>query len=242
MTPAMPEPRQAPMTLTRDLRRTIRLRYYLALPEGYDQDGTRRWPLILFLHGAGERGASLVKIKKHGIPRVIDEGRVADFPFVAVSPQCPADSRWTLELDALGALLDAVEAGHRIDPDRVYLTGLSMGGFGTWALAAAEPDRFAAIAPICGGGDRSSTRRITHIPVWAFHGAADPVVPLTRGAEMVEALALNGGDVRLTVYGDARHDSWTRTYDDPELHAWFLSHTRRAPALPSVATRSRSRR
>jgi predicted peptidase len=233
----------SPHTLARQVSREVRLRYLLSLPAGYAADGDRRWPLILFLHGAGERGAALQKVKKHGIPRVVAEGRVADFPFIAAAPQCPAESRWTLHLEALTALLDDLQATYRVDPERIYLTGLSMGGFGTWALAAALPERFAAIAPICGGGDRSSVRRLTHLPTWVFHGAADPIVPLTRSAEMVESLALAGGDVRFTVYSEARHDSWTRTYDDPDLYAWFLSHTRRDPAPePRPATRRRARR
>jgi predicted peptidase len=231
-TAAPPAGTLSPHTLSRRISRDVRLRYLLALPAGYaadEGDTPRRWPLILFLHGAGERGAALQKVKKHGIPRVVEEGRVADFPFIAAAPQCPEGSRWTVQLEALAALLDDLQAGYRIDPERIYLTGLSMGGFGTWALAAALPARFAAIAPVCGGGDRSSVRRLTHLPTWVFHGAADPTVPLTRSAEMVEALALAGGDVRFTVYPEARHDSWTPTYDNPDLYAWFLSHTRREP-------------
>src|SRR4051812_11940564 len=139
-TAAPPAGKLSPHTLSRRISRDVRLRYLLALPAGYaaaDGDTPRRWPLILFLHGAGERGAALQKVKKHGIPRVVEEGRVADFPFIAAAPQCPEGSRWTMQLEALAALLDDLQAGYRIDPERIYLTGLSMGGFGTWALAAA---------------------------------------------------------------------------------------------------------
>jgi predicted peptidase len=220
-------------TLKRRVVRQVSLRYLLSLPVGYERSKTRRWPLILFLHGAGERGDDLSRVKVHGIPRVVEQRRVpelGDFPFIAVSPQCPADSWWTRETLALEALLDAVEEELRVDPDRIYVTGLSMGGYGTFALAAAQPDRFAAIAPVCGGGSRSDARRIAHIPTWIFHGAKDETVPLRSSAEMVEAMAHFGGSPRFTVYPDAKHDSWTETYDNPDLYRWLLSHTRKLPA------------
>ena len=156
-----------------------------------------------------------------------EQGTIKDFPFIAVSPQCPKDSRWNLQVDTLDALLDELERTHLVDPERIYVTGLSMGGFGTWALAAALPQRFAAIAPICGGGDPRTTRTIPHLPAWVFHGARDETVPMLRSAEMVEALARSGGYARFTVYPEAKHDSWTETYNNPELYAWLLSHTRK---------------
>ncbi|GAB4454040.1 MAG: prolyl oligopeptidase family serine peptidase [Anaerolineae bacterium] len=204
--------------------RQVRLNYLLFLPEGYNAGGARRWPLILFLHGAGERGDDLERVKIHGIPKVVEQR--PDFPFVVVSPQCPRPSWWTAEVDALNALLDEVIATHAVDPARVYLTGLSMGGFGTWALAMAHPERFAAIAPICGGGDPHRVTALKDVPTWAFHGAQDEVVPMSETEQMVEALRAAGGDVRATVYPDADHDSWTATYDNPELYDWFLAHTR----------------
>ena len=216
--------------------RVVELRYLLALPKGYDRAPSRRWPLVLFLHGAGERGDDLPLVKKHGIPRVTEERRVPgfeDLPFISVSPQCPSESWWSRETLALSALLDEIEESHRVDPDRIYLTGLSMGGFGTFALAAAEPDRFAALVPVCGGGSRTDARRIAHIPTWVFHGAKDETVPLRSSSEMVEALALRGGSPRFTVYPDATHDSWTETYDNPDLYRWLLSHTR-APTRPAA--------
>ncbi|MBN2840022.1 MAG: prolyl oligopeptidase family serine peptidase, partial [Coriobacteriia bacterium] len=117
-------------------------------------------------------------------------------------------------------------ARHRVDEDRVYVTGLSMGGFGTWALAAAYPDRFAAIAPICGGGDPEQACRHADVPTWAFHGEQDQVVPVERTEEMVEALQACNGDVRMTLYPDLGHDSWTVTYDNPELYEWMLKQRR----------------
>ena len=237
MAPTMAAPKKVQpvlqeRTLKRCVIRQVSLRYLLSLPVGYERARTRRWPLILFLHGAGERGNDLAKVKLHGIPRVVEQRRVpelADFPFIAVSPQCPTESWWTRETLALEALLDAIEEEFRVDPDRIYVTGLSMGGFGTFALAAAQPHRFAAIAPVCGGGSRIDARRIAHLPTWVFHGAKDETVPLGCSSEMVEAIARFGGTPRFTVYPDAKHDSWTETYDNPELYRWLLSHTRKPP-------------
>ena len=225
---------QSARSFRKRVTRTVGLEYLLYLPKGYEGDTSRRWPLVLFLHGAGERGSDLSKVKVHGIPKVVEKApaRVKEFPFIAVSPQCPADDRWAAvdNLLALSALLDEIEATHRVDPDRVYCTGLSMGGFGTFALAATQPDRFAAIAPVCGGGDRTSARRIAKIPAWVFHGAKDETVPLSSSAEMVQWMARFGGSPRFTVYPDAGHDSWTETYANPELYRWLLSQVR--PARP----------
>jgi predicted peptidase len=207
------------------ITKTVRLNYLLYLPKGYGTDPHKKWPLILFLHGAGERGDDLELVKVHGIPKILKRRKT--FPFIVVSPQCSEDAWWPGEVEALAALLDEVVARYAVDPERVYLTGLSMGGFGAWSLAMARPERFAAVAPICGGGNPGRVCVLKDVPVWAFHGALDPVVPLARSEEMVNALKACGGDVRLTVYPDAEHDSWTRTYDDPELYAWFLRHTRK---------------
>jgi predicted peptidase len=201
---------------------TVRMRYLLYLPPEYD--GKKSWPLLLFLHGAGERGADLELVKKHGPPKLIAAGK--DFPFVVVSPQCPKERWW--EPTELVALLDEIASKHRIDPDRVYVTGLSMGGFGTWRLAAYAPDRLAAIAPICGGGEKYWAKQFAHVPVWAFHGAKDTGVPLERSEQMVEALKKADGDAKLTVYPEAAHDSWTETYDNPDLYRWLLEQRRNA--------------
>jgi predicted peptidase len=182
----------------------------------------QRWPLILFLHGAGERGDNLQRVKRHGVAKVVEAQ--PDFPFLVVSPQCPPRAAWVP--DVLLALLDSIEQHYDVNPERLYVTGLSMGGFGTWALAMAAPDRFAAIAPICGGGDPSRVGVLRHLPVWAFHGARDPIVPLQRSVEMVEVLRQCGGDVQLMVYPEAGHDAWTATYANPELYTWLLTHSR----------------
>jgi predicted peptidase len=189
----------------RELKRTITvtMKYLLYLPKGYEQKPS--WPLMIFLHGAGERGDDLALVKKHGPPKLINAGQ--QFPFIVVSPQCP-NGRWWKPLE-LTALLDEMMGQYKIDKERIYLTGLSMGGFGTWSLAAYPPKRFAALVPVCGGGKPYWSESLAPIPVWAFHGAKDSAVPLERSQKMVEALKKKGGNVKLTVYPKAEHDSWT---------------------------------
>ncbi len=201
----------------------VRLNYLLYLPPDYDKQSA--WPLVLFLHGAGERGSNLELVKRHGPPKLVEQGK--DFPFILVSPQCPA-GKWWYPME-LSALLDEIVERYKVDPDRIYVTGLSMGGFGTWSLAAYSPERFAAIVPICGGGEVLLANKYVHLPVWAFHGAKDSVVPLRRSQEMVEAINRAGGHARLTVYPNAGHDSWTATYDNPEVYQWLLKQRRGQP-------------
>ncbi len=207
------------------MSRKVSYRYLLYVPKAYEADATRRWPLLLFLHGSGERGADLAKVKVHGPPRLLD-GR-DDFPFVVVSPQCPEGARW--EADALAALLDDVTRRLRIDPDRVVVTGLSMGGRGTWDLAMTFPERFAGIAPVCGGALPDRACRLKGVPVRAYHGAKDGVVPLAETRTVVEAVRKCGGEAELVVYPDATHDSWTAAYADPGLWEWLLARRRGAP-------------
>ena len=130
---------------------TFQMEYLLFLPESYAQSTNQKFPLILFLHGAGERGRDLDSVKRHGIPKIVETN--PDFPFIAVSPQCPEDSWWTSELHTINGLIEEVVEKYQVDTSRIYLTGLSMGGFGTWSLASMYPERFAAIAPVCGGGE-----------------------------------------------------------------------------------------
>lgn len=198
----------------------VQMNYLLYLPDDYDQKDS--WPLLLFLHGSGERGDDLELVKKHGPPKLIDEGH--QFPFIVVSPQCPKDRRW--EPIELAALLDHLQEKLDVDTDRIYVTGLSMGGFGTWELASFMPDRLAAIAPICGGGEKYWVRQFVHLPVWAFHGAKDTGVPLERSQIMIDELKKTGGSPKLTIYPEAGHDSWTETYNNPELYKWLLAQKR----------------
>lgn len=220
---AAKEPGQTAQQFKQTLRKKISLNYLLYLPQSYSSS-KKDYPLILFLHGAGERGDDLNLVKIHGIPKIAEQQQ--DFPFIAISPQCPID-RWWVDpwlLEALNALLDNIIAKYRVDENQIYLTGLSMGGFGTWALSMMYPEKFAAIAPICGGGMPWMAFRIKDIPVWAFHGAKDPVVPIQRTEEMVEAVKKVGGNIKYTIYPEAGHDSWTETYNNPELYQWFLEH------------------
>lgn len=233
--------------------RQANLGYLLYLPPGYDAKAAKKWPLILFLHGAGERGTNLALVSVHGPPKLVkknppvpktetDEARKAreaatgllTEQFMVVSPQCPADQVW--DSDAILGLLDTVLAAHKVDPSRVYLTGLSMGGYGSWALLAKAPERFAAVAPICGGANtvdfllvaKTKSAPLKSTPVWAFHGAKDPVVLLSESERIVALLKKLGlKDVQLTVYPEAQHDSWTATYNNPKLYEWFLSHERK---------------
>ena len=205
-----------------DTQVRVTLDYLLCLPQDYQEKDS--WPLMLFLHGAGERGDDLELVKVHGPPKAVAGGKA--FPFILVSPQCEP-KRWWQPIE-LTALLDEIVANHKVDEDRIYVTGLSMGGFGTWALAAYTPNRFAAIAPICGGGEPYRAKLYPHLPVWAFHGDKDSVIPAQRSRDMVDALKKHGGNAKLTTYPEADHDSWTETYNNPELYKWLLEQKRTA--------------
>ena len=214
---------------------TATLKFLLFTPKGYDSGSSKRWPLMLFLHGAGERGNDIWKVTKHGPPKNVAEN--PDFPFVVVSPQCPDGEIWSSE--SLLGLLDKVIQELKVDPERVYLTGLSMGGYGTWDLGLRHPERFAAIVPICGGGDLITVllaegerkQALQSLGIWDFHGGKDPTVPVEESQRMVDLLKKVGvKDARVTVYPEAGHDSWTETYRNPELYEWLLSRSRKSLA------------
>ncbi len=248
-----PDLMQTRQKFSTQLTKKVDLGYLLYLPPGYDAKTAKKWPLILFLHGAGERGTNLAQVSVHGPAKLVKKNppvpkteseearknreaatKLLRENFIVVSPQCPVGERWDAE--ALLALLDSVLASHKVDAGRVYLTGLSMGGYGSWALLAQAPERFAAIAPICGGGSSigillpgsGKAAALKSLPVWAFHGAKDSVVVLAESERMVAAIRKAGvKDVQLTVYPEANHDSWTATYNNPKLYEWFLSHERK---------------
>ena len=200
------------------------LNYLLYLPPDYETDAEdKKWPLLVFLHGAGERGSDLRTVKRYGPPKRVTED--PDFPFVMISPQCPGGSFWNT--DHLLQLIRSTIRTHNVDPDRVYLTGLSMGGFGSWALAAKAPELFAAVAPVCGGGDPRTAEKIKDLPIWAFHGDADRIVPISGSQRIVDAIKEAGGKkIEFTIYEGVGHDSWTPTYANEELYKWFLKHKR----------------
>jgi predicted peptidase len=198
----------------------LELNYLLYVPTDYEKQES--WPLLIFLHGGGERGDDLELVKFHGPPKLIAAGK--EFPFIVASPQCRKGRWW--QPTELVALIDELSGKFKIDQDRVYVTGLSMGGIGSWELAGHAPDRIAAIAPICGGGETHWTRSMGKMPVWAFHGAKDKSVPIERMQTMIDALKKNGSEPKFTIYPEAEHDSWTETYNNPALYEWLLSQRR----------------
>lgn len=209
-----------------------KLQYDFALPEGYDADKNSRWPLLLVLHGSGESGDELKRVRWHGPLKIIDAGR--KLPFVVIAPQCPAHSWWNPF--QLNALLDEVCAKYRIDPDREYVTGLSMGGFGAWHLAAEFPERFAAVAPICGKSDPADAPRLKDLPIWIFHGRLDETVHVAFSEEMTRALAAEHARVKFTLLAQEGHQSWTPAYNDAALYDWLLKQKRGAPEQPRAET------
>jgi predicted peptidase len=223
---------QTAQTFEKSVKKKVRANYLLYLPKDYSATSKKSWPLMLFLHGAGERGTNLARVAVHGPPKLVGQGK-RDLPFIIVSPQCATGERW--KTDVLTALLDDVALKYRVDTNRIYVTGLSMGGYGAWALATEHPERFAAVVPICGGGEivpilLASPKKkaaLKSLGVWAFHGAKDPVVKLEESEKMINAFKqIGAADVRLTVYPEATHDSWTETYENEKLYDWLLAHRR----------------
>jgi len=211
--------------------------YYVYLPTGYAADTTTRWPLMLFLHGAGERGTNLQQVLVHGPLKLVKQGR--QFPFIIAAPQCPANQVW--DDDSVMQVLDRATHDLRVDAQRIYLVGLSMGGYETWRLGVRHADKFAAIVPISGGGDLldiilatpEQSAALKRLPIWAFHGGKDPVVPLNESERTVDFLKQHGySNVKLTVYPEAQHDAWTATFESPALYTWLLQHH-----LPQPATK-----
>jgi len=198
-----------------------KLDYLLYLPQSYETDTAKQWPLMIFLHGSGEQGNDLEKVKVHGPPMLIEQGR--QFPFIVISPQ--AKRGWNA--DELYKMLQDFIGKNRVDTDRIYLTGLSMGGYGTWSLAIKHPEMFAAIIPICGGGNTKYIKRLRHMPVWCFHGEKDNIVPLKSSEKMIKALKKINPKVKFTIYPEVGHDSWIKAYNDPKLYDWMLQQKKR---------------
>lgn len=234
---------QTAHTFEKTVTRTLGYHYLLSLPRDLAASPGKRWPLLLFLHGAGERGDDVWTVAKHGPTKLLRGAELSPAEraaagilrtqFIVVSPQCPQNQWW--DSATLLALLDELEATQPVDPRRVYLTGLSMGGYGTWSLGLGHPDRFAALVPICGGGDlptvyvanATKPADLRRLPIRAFHGARDATVPLAESQRMVDMLRrMEITNVQLTVYPEAKHDSWTETYADSALYDWLLAQTR----------------
>jgi predicted peptidase len=180
-------------------------------------------PMILFLHGAGERGQDLAKVGRHGPLKFIADGGSIDA--VVVAPQAPDNEAWSVT--RIDQVLQTVVEAYPVDTMRIVVTGLSMGGIGTWDAAVTFPNRFAAIAPICGVGNWLAAPAIRDLPIWAFHGALDPVIPIERTSKMIAAILECGGSPRFTVDAAAFHDAWSKPYSDKEFYEWLLSHERR---------------
>ncbi len=199
------------------------LNCFITLPSKNEYN--KPFPTILFLHGAGERGNNLNLIKKKGIPKVALEN--PDFPFLTISPQCPADEWWNDKFELLKDVLFETVEEYNGDKKRIYLTGLSMGGYGSWHLAAEYSGIFAAVVPICGGvftllGFPHKFKKLVNTPIWVFHGEKDDVVPIEESEKIVNFLKEENGKVKFTKYPNLKHDSWTITYDNPELYNWLL--------------------
>ena len=201
------------------------LNYLLFTPRDTSAVIAGKFPLIITLHGIGERGSDLWRVKGEGLPKILDGYN--SFPFIVVSPQCPSTTEWYYNggVQALvNKLIDSAIARYPVDTNRIYLTGLSMGGIGTLDLAIRYPQRFAAILPIAFRIEPGwNVCALTNIPTWAFHGARDPIIPLSRAQSVINTLTGCGGNPTFTIYQDLYHDSWTRTYNNPAIYDWLLT-------------------
>ncbi|MCG8409534.1 MAG: prolyl oligopeptidase family serine peptidase [Phycisphaerales bacterium] len=203
-------------------------KYAIYIPPQYDDDPNHKWPVIISLHGSGECGRDGIKQTRVGLPRYIARNR-NKFPFITIMPQ--AHTLWFRGDDANAVLviLEAVSGEYRIDRDRTYITGFSMGGFATWELTMIRPDIFAAAVPICGVGNKAFVSNIKDLPIWAFHGRLDQNVPVSGSREPIEALRRLGANPSYTEYPTVAHKSWDRAYSSKRLWRWLLKQRRGAP-------------
>lgn len=195
--------------------------YAQYLPKDYDE--SKKYPLVIFLHGAGEVGDDLDVACSHGYMKYVrEEGK--EYPFICVAPQCPSGKYWGCFTESLIAFLDYIIDTLSVDKQRVYLTGLSMGGTGTWMLAMAAPEKFAAIAPICGSGIVWNWGAFKKIPVYIYHGDCDDIVPIDESITMLKSVNKNGGNAQIKICYGLGHNAWDIAYADDELIDWLLSH------------------
>lgn len=208
--------------------------YLIFMPRGYDADKSQKWPLVIFLHGSGERGSDIEAVKRNGPPKIVAQHPGS--PFILVSPQLEAasdeDRRW--DIAKLDQLLAAVRKTYRVESRRIYLTGLSLGGYATWAWALRRPETFAAIVPVAGLSEDKNLDPcvLKDMPIWAFHGDQDDVVDPQAGFAAVKAVDACKGNVRprMTIYPQMTHGSWEPAYDDSAMWRWLLEQRRSVPA------------
>jgi predicted peptidase len=217
----------APRTLTIKAQQTSQVfentKFLLYLPPDYAAS-EKRWPLLLYLHGGSLRGDDLEKLKSYGLAALLDKD--LSIPFVVVSPQCPADQNWEARGDAVVRLVDNIAATYSIDPDRIYVTGHSLGGRGTWFLAYKHPEKFAAIVPMAAApADAAWAKQIAKVPAWVFHGTKDDLEPFDRTEKFVATLKKLGADVKLTPLPDRDHYILD-TYENKEIYDWLLTHSK----------------
>lgn len=218
-----------------------KLLYRLLKPKNYD--AKKSYPLVLFLHGAGERGNDNFAQLKHGMENFANDAAMEKHPCFVIAPQCPAGAKWVdvdwgaakhdmpekpasamrLTMEVLGNLSKEFS----IDQNRLYITGLSMGGYGTWDTIQRQPNMFAAAIPICGGGDPKFARQIANVPIWAFHGDKDTAVKVERSRDMINAIKEAGGAAKYTEYPGVGHNSWTATYKNQDVHDWLFAQKKK---------------
>lgn len=201
----------------------VNYKYLTYLPANYDSTKANLYPVIIYLHGRSASGTNLNSVRRYGLPFFLDRGKKLNY--IVIAPQCPWGKNWASE-DWMDPMLEELNKKYHVDNDRIYLTGMSLGGFGTWELANRYPNRFAAIAPMCGGGKVEWTNNIYHIPTWVFHGIQDRLIPVMRSDEMVAGLEKHHALVKYTRIPKMGHDLH-REFDNDELYKWFAQFTRR---------------
>jgi predicted peptidase len=199
----------------------VKYNYLLHVPEDYEKYPDKKWPVIFYLHGRHASGKNLQSLKRYGLPYYLSKGKKMDF--IVVSPQCPWGKNWASD-DWFNPVYDEVASKLRTDDNRIYLIGMSMGGFGTWEIASRMPDRFAAISPMCGGANLKWIDKLSKIPTWVFHGTADRQIPISRSEVMVKALEKLKADVRFTRLVNQGHDI-SKQFNNDELYSWLLQHS-----------------
>ena len=200
-------------------KKDLPYQFWVYTPEGYAENKDKKYPMILFLHGRSSSGTNLDMVKRYGVIYELLRGMKIDF--VVAAPQC--QNGW--DNKKLLQVLDYVQDNYRVHKDSTYLTGMSMGGYGAWMLAGAHPERFAAVAPVCGGGDLKQVPNLIEMPTWVFHGAKDRAVPISESQKMVDAIkAKKGKKIQFTVYKNDGHGELIKVFRMPELYKWFLEH------------------